>query len=49
MSKAPNPYGESDEAAKARRMRNVALGVGLSLFVVIIFIVTLAKLGGGCL
>jgi hypothetical protein len=46
MNKTPNPYGESDEAAKARRMRNIALGVGLSLFVVVIFIVTLAKMGG---
>jgi hypothetical protein len=44
--KPPNPFNETDEAAKARRMRSIALGVGLTLFVVIIFFVTLAKMGG---
>jgi hypothetical protein len=44
--RAPNPFGENDEAAKARRMRNVALGIGLALFVIAVFVVTLAKLGG---
>jgi hypothetical protein len=41
-----NPFGESDEAAMARRRRSIALAVGLVVFVVIVFIVTLAKLGG---
>jgi hypothetical protein len=44
--KPANPFNESDEAAKARRTRSVALGIGLALFVVVVFIVTLAKLGG---
>jgi len=46
MNKRPNPFGESDEAAKARRMRSLALGLGLAAFVVIIFFVTLARLKG---
>jgi hypothetical protein len=44
--KPANPFNESDEAARARRTRSLALGVGLALFVVVVFIVTLAKLGG---
>ena len=42
----PNAFNESDEAAKARRKRSIALGVGLALFVLIVFVVTLAKLQG---
>jgi hypothetical protein len=41
-----NPFNESDEAAKARRRRSIALAIGLVAFVLIVFIVTLAKLGG---
>jgi hypothetical protein len=46
MSRAPNPFGETDEAARARRMRSIALAVGLAVFVVIVFFVTLARMGG---
>jgi hypothetical protein len=46
MSRPPNPFNETDEAAKARRVRSIALGVGLAIFVVIVFVVTLAKMGG---
>lgn len=46
MAQTPNPYGESDLAAKARRRRSIALAVGLVAFVILVFIVTLAKLGG---
>jgi hypothetical protein len=42
-----NPFGESDEAAKARRGRNIALAVGLFLFVVLVFVVTYVKMKGG--
>jgi hypothetical protein len=41
-----NPFNESEEAARARRMRNVAIGVGLVIFVAIVFAVTIARLGG---
>ena len=42
----PEPVPESPEAAKARRMRNLALGGALLLFVVLVFVVTLVRLGG---
>ena len=35
-----------DEAARARKGRNIALGLGLAAFVVLVFVVTLVKLGG---
>jgi hypothetical protein len=41
-----DPQRESEEAAKARRGRNIALGIGLAVFVVLIFVVTLVRLGG---
>ena len=34
---------------KARNGRNIALGLGLAAFVVIVFIVTLVRLGGNVL
>jgi len=42
----PNPYGESDVAAKARRRRSLALALGLIAFVLLVFIVTIVKLKG---
>lgn len=41
-----NPFSESDVAAKARRRRSLALAVGLIVFVLLVFVVTLARLGG---
>ncbi len=41
-----NPFGESEEAAKARRRRSLALALGLVIFIVLIFAVTIEKLGG---
>ena len=41
-----NPFQETDEAARARRMRSIAIAVGLVIFVAIVFAVTIAKLGG---
>jgi t-SNARE complex subunit (syntaxin) len=38
---APN-----DEAARARKGRNIALGLGLIAFVILIFVVTVVRLGG---
>ncbi len=46
MAKAPNPFGESEVAAAARRRRSLFLALGLIAFVVLIFIVTLVKLKG---
>jgi hypothetical protein len=42
----PNPFNESDEAARARRRRSVVLASGLVVFILIVFFVTIAKLGG---
>jgi hypothetical protein len=40
------PFNETPEAAKARRMRNWALGVALVAFVILVFVVTIVRLGG---
>jgi hypothetical protein len=41
------PMGpEGTEQAKARNMRNIVLGLSLVGFVILIFVVTLVKLGG---
>jgi hypothetical protein len=40
-----NPI-ENDEAARARKGRNIALGLGLIAFVILIFVVTVVRLGG---
>lgn len=45
MAPRPNPFGESDAAYKARRRRSLALALGLIAFVILIFIVTLVRLG----
>ena len=39
-------FDESPEAAKARRRRNIAMALGLMAFVILIFVVTIARLGG---
>ena len=44
-----NPWGESPEALKARRMRSIVLALGLTAFVILIFVVTLVKLKGNVL
>ena len=41
-----NPFNETDEAARARRKRSIAIALGLVAFLVIVFAVTIAKLGG---
>jgi hypothetical protein len=41
-----DPAGESDAAARARRGRNIAIALGLVAFVILIFIVTIVRLGG---
>ncbi len=39
-----DPKSEGRPAARARRGRNIALAVALGAFVVIVFVVTIAKL-----
>lgn len=46
MISRPKPDRDGDPAAKARSGRNIALGVGLAAFVVLVFVVTVVKLGG---
>ncbi len=41
-----DPQNESPDAAKARRLRNLAIGAALAAFAVLTFIVTIVKLGG---
>ena len=40
-----DPGRESPPEVKARRSRNIALALGLALFVILIFVVTLVRLG----
>ena len=41
-----DPKSEGPDWAKARRGRNIALSLGLIGFVVVVFIATIARLGG---
>jgi len=41
-----NPNDENAAAAKARRGRNILMAVALLAFVVIIFLITIAKISG---
>ena len=41
----PDPYADNPAARRARTRRNWAIAVGLVLFVLLVFAVTLAKLG----
>lgn len=40
-----DPKQETEAFAKARRGRNIALAIGLVAFVVIVFVVTIIRLG----
>jgi len=40
-----DPASESPVEAKARRGRNIALALGLVIFVVLVFVVTIVRLG----
>ena len=40
-----DPARETDAEQKARRGRNIALALGLVLFVILIFVVTVVRLG----
>lgn len=47
--KAPAPTPVSAAEAKSRRARNVAIGLAILAFCVLIYAITLAKLGGAVL
>ena len=40
-----DPANESAPAAKARRLRNLLLGGALAAFVILVFVVTIIRLG----
>jgi len=40
-----SPIRESKEAAKARRRRSLAIAVALGAFVILVFVVTLVRMG----
>ena len=41
-----DPSREGEDFAKARRGRNIALALGLVVFVIIVFVVTVVRMGG---
>ena len=45
MNQPVDDQAARDAAAKARNGRNIAIGLGLAAFVVLVFIVTLVRLG----
>jgi hypothetical protein len=43
---ADGPQQTPEQAARARRMRNIALALGLGFLVVLFFVMTMVRLGG---
>ena len=41
-----DPNRENDAAAKARKGRNIAIALGLVAFVILVYVVTLIRMGG---
>jgi hypothetical protein len=41
-----DPNHEDDAAKRARNGRNIAMAIGLVAFVILVFIVTITRLGG---
>ena len=41
-----DPNREGEAAQKARRGRNLAIAIGLVVFVILVYVVTLANMGG---
>ncbi|WP_454758411.1 hypothetical protein [Caulobacter segnis] len=46
MNQPLSPQGDNEAAKKARNGRNIALALGLVAFVLLVFVVTLVRLGG---
>ncbi len=44
-----DPRQETPQEQKARRGRNIALALGLALFVLLVYVVTIQKLGANVL
>lgn len=44
-----DPGREDPAAAKARRARNIAIALGLIAFVVLVYVVTIIRMGGNVL
>ena len=44
-----DPNREGEDFAKARRGRNIAIAVGLVAFVVIVYMVSIVRMGGSVL
>ncbi|WP_293364447.1 hypothetical protein [Phenylobacterium sp.] len=44
-----DPNGEGDDFAKARRGRNLAIALGLVAFVIIVYAVSIIRMGGSVL
>ena len=44
IGRARDPFGEGELAARARKMRSLAIAAGLILFVVLIFLVSILRL-----
>ncbi len=42
----PDPLAADPQARRARSRRNLAIAVGLLLFMVLVFVVTVARIGG---
>lgn len=43
--KRPVPFNEAPDAAKARSRRNIAIALALAGFVILVFVVTMVRLG----
>lgn len=41
-----DPNREDDAAARARRGRNIAIALGLVVFVVLVYVVSIVRMGG---
>jgi hypothetical protein len=46
MEKPPEFPGETPEAARARRRRSLVMALALGAFVILVFIVTIVRMGG---
>jgi len=44
-----DPKREGEDFAKARRGRNIAIAVGLVVFVIIVYVVSIIRMGGNVL
>ena len=42
----PNPFNETDEQAKARKGRSLAIALSLIVFVILVFVVSIVNMGG---